>query len=473
MRKFSTSFNYNLHGEESTNTNHQNSKVNHNVNNENFKFASMSLNEINASKSFSDIEVKIQKKLDFLNLSEDGEVNKRHSRVLKSIQVNNPPDETQEVLQELMVAEATLRQSENTFLKTTKCEKINTCTGQKSSNRENAQSEASTQTSFLVEVKENRLADVNKLDIIKKKKLKHMIEFQRHEKRFKELELLAKLERLQAERIKKLYIECNGNGSSLLATDASYDQTQLSADYSSALRRKSEIQKFSTNQSDDLTLVSQIDSLIYNLNEQKSSKHCKQPTTGEVQVVNLNNTSIHKPLKGVLVVKENEPTRRVGQLANNHSVCFQIEPPPPPPSCSSSNAKTDLSKLSLQEAFELFKKDLIMRSQKRQMKIEERARKREQLARRTEIELKLKEEKLLSKMKLATARNNNQANRPKRRLSNQEIREITRKNYEKLTEVKEKQSREKLELSKKINRTKAYIYKKVTILSICLLCSKP
>ena len=135
-----------------------------------------------------------------------------------------------------------------------------------------------------------------------------------------------------------------------------------------------------------------------------------------------------------------------------------------------------LEKMSLQEAFETFKFDLIARSRKRQTEIELRARQRQNFI---DYERKLAELRSNSARPIkssCSASNmlqqqksrenyfeiNDVHNKQKRRvMSAHEIKEMTKKNYSKLPEVKQKQVKQRLEQTKKMNLIKSSIYKKV------------
>jgi hypothetical protein len=131
-----------------------------------------------------------------------------------------------------------------------------------------------------------------------------------------------------------------------------------------------------------------------------------------------------------------------------------------------------LEKMSLQDAFKHFKKDLIARSEKRLQVIEERSQ-----VRHEEAEYKRKQQEQLDKelaeRKQALRRPNStnalcnyfelKTHERKRQMSAHEIKEMSRKNYEKLPEVKQKQMRQRLEQERLLNRIKYSIYKKVSI----------
>ena len=123
--------------------------------------------------------------------------------------------------------------------------------------------------------------------------------------------------------------------------------------------------------------------------------------------------------------------------------------------------------MSLQEAFGTYKRDLIERSKRRQIMIEERSKLRKERAEyerscAMEANLKFKEDKIAMALKARNSMNVNIGQ--KRHFSVNEIKEITRKNYEKLPEVKQKQHKQNLEKSKQLNRIRSNVYKKVSII---------
>lgn len=317
-----------------------------------------------------------------------------------------------------------------------------------------------------------------------------MIEAQKHEKRYRELELLAKLERLQAERLKKLVLEDSSSmldsyfdqsNSSYLDKDSSLDLDKLEAAVDKLKfknRRQSEFIRPKSNL--EFSLPSDSDSVIERESPRLSFNKIKK---SQVEVLNLKNTTIHQQPKSVFVVKENEIKKRTENKELKHAISLsnqevktalknvQSEPVLKPsrtrtrtlsnkhqfemPSSSSSSSFTQMT---LQDAFMTFKKDLIMRSQKRVKEIEERSQLRNEKAEyergQAQMNLKLREaQKRLFKQTSIT-----QA--PRRRLSSQEIKTITKKNYEKLPEVKQRQQKEKNEQAKKLNLIKSSIYKK-------------
>jgi hypothetical protein len=549
--------------------------------NENIRVDTSAINEKNVSVSLSDIEAKIHKKLDYLNLSEQSETTSYSSSTTSSSSslyiefenahqayhyksalggafrqqqlknVTKMPDETIELLQELAGEDQTLRQPESEFLKAIDAEleilkktkanrapvaweidrgggggggnppaeskkeftgkmlenyddqlnfKFNKETQREArvSDKENVViSEASTQTSFVsVENsdcnKNKKLSKSNsllKLDMMKKKKLKALLECQRHEKRFRELEVLAKLEKLQAEKLKKLYSEYETTGtSSILTETSSYFNEQTNISQAATAAAQSRRHSSSNNkpkvrvqsEPEDLTLVSQVDSILENLNAPSSSDQSQLKSHSKVEVIDLNNSSIMQAPKGVYVVREScyasasssymrsKSTQQEHIRGHSHhhhvsAAAFDLQ--------VSSNSENQinvksLEKMSLQEAFEIFNRDLIMRSRKRQEQIEEKSKLRQATAeyeRKRAIELELRQHEERSNLARANGGGGKvtTTSLPKRRLSIQEIKEITRKNYEKLPEVKEREHQKRLEQSKVLNRARASIYKKV------------
>lgn len=142
--------------------------------------------------------------------------------------------------------------------------------------------------------------------------------------------------------------------------------------------------------------------------------------------------------------------------------------------------------ISLQEAFETHKQDLIDRSIRRQNVIQSRAQQRYQEAefkrQHTEIMLAKQQQEQairLNKEQLNQLKSHrNQMNRnnltayfersedattslPRRRMSVQEIYSQNRRMYEKLPEVQAKQRNQRIEKAKELNRMRSSIYKKV------------
>ncbi len=163
------------------------------------------------------------------------------------------------------------------------------------------------------------------------------------------------------------------------------------------------------------------------------------------------------------------------------------------PCCPVSNRETPMdTKMSLQEAFEMNRYDVISRSRQRQKEIQLRAEQRQkeqeyeierlaELQRRLEVTcqnhvnqryIDLKKKPVVAKVAKETLRNegksayfevnfDNFSGINKRAMSSQEIKSQTRKNYSKLPEVKQKQLQQRAEEIKRRNRLKSDIYKKV------------
>ena len=145
----------------------------------------------------------------------------------------------------------------------------------------------------------------------------------------------------------------------------------------------------------------------------------------------------------------------------------------------------ETKKLSLQEAFETYKYDLISRSRQRQKEIQFRA---EQRQKELELEAeqiedynkRVKSQQLLSRKLLSLKKRTavelfarkswntkavmfeiNVGNfMHKRPMTQQDIKKQTRKMYEKLPEVKQKQLNKRAEETKRANRIRSSIYKK-------------
>jgi hypothetical protein len=150
---------------------------------------------------------------------------------------------------------------------------------------------------------------------------------------------------------------------------------------------------------------------------------------------------------------------------------------------NSNNTLKAAEKISLQQAFEMHKSDLIMRSKKRQRDIQQKAEQR-----RTEAEFKLKQREELREIEAQMLReqkyNGTKTSRtmvsfdvanikksrnplacmPKRQMTLEQIRLQTKRNYERLPEVRQMQIKKRVEEDKKLNRLKYSIYKKVSYL---------
>ena len=141
---------------------------------------------------------------------------------------------------------------------------------------------------------------------------------------------------------------------------------------------------------------------------------------------------------------------------------------------SNFNSKHDMS---LQEAFEKHRHDLIDRSMQRQNIIQLRSQQRIQdsefkrehyealMTKRLEKEREyMKKTRLMNRTNFSShsdGRNGNELPIRRRRMSVQEIYSQNKKMYEKLPEVKRKQENQRLEEARRLNRMKSSIYKKV------------
>ncbi|CAF1020419.1 unnamed protein product [Brachionus calyciflorus] len=506
--------------------------------------------DLNRSKTLVDLENNVQKRLDFLDMTQQ-EPPKEKTHQTNLVVPNNQPipvirvnqaDETGEILLELSCEseegeqEETneqienhneTRNSDNTKLENTLDSEINyyKIIDQKLDemrrkklelmNKENKNknspvaweiskninekipkkqnSEACTQTSFIQSKprfeegsKKSPLSQL-KFDTTQQKKFKTMIEAQKHEKRYKELELLAKLERLQAERLKKLIMENSSDETSLMANsyfhsttsylDGSIDTSNLENiinKLENKNRRKSEfIRGTASKNFEELSLISECDSVLSSSNSMRLSLNLKR---SQVEVLNLKNTSVHEQPRAVKIIKENEirknstefkelrnitsENRIFSDLSNVKKQIKSVQSDPGFEKIREEIPSPSFSKMSLQDAFMIFKKDLIERSQKRLRSIEERSQMRHLQAeyerKQAEINIKLKE----VQTKLANGSRSHIEIPRKRVMSSQEIKNLTKKNYEKLPEVKEKQQKQRLQQAKKLNLIKSSIYKK-------------
>ena len=122
-------------------------------------------------------------------------------------------------------------------------------------------------------------------------------------------------------------------------------------------------------------------------------------------------------------------------------------------------------KMSLQEAFETYRHDLLIRSRERQNNIKLKAEKRMAMAQLRLENAELNNDFKVERQQAKKQREKNQVEKQMRRpqLSTNEIKQITRKNYEKLPEVKEKQAKQRVEMDKKLNRFRSSIYQKVKL----------
>jgi hypothetical protein len=386
---------------------------------------------------------------------------------------------------------------------------------------------------------------------VKQEKIKEMIEFQkqRHERRIKALEKLTKLERLQADKLKKiLQLNQHEMESSPSITSQMYDmfiQTNNSSSFPDKLDTESNIGNETIIDLDeafkdeDISIIidekntktnhpnRQTDSstkpplsstgavslkqnrklkFIDEINESYANELDKTERSSlksKVEILSLKNTSVHDPFeRGVVVVKEKPCSKEfdkryfVSVSTDNNSKQYKsstFTKQSPFMSFYSMNNKENMlittpsknaKKLSLQEAFETYKYDLISRSRQRQKEIQFRS---EQRQRELEYEAeqiedyhkRMKNHQLMSrnllalKKKTADEMRMKKMNRKglmfeinvenfmhKRQMTQQDIKKQTKKLYEKLPEVKQKQLKQKAEEIKRANRIKSSIYRK-------------
>ena len=478
--------------------------------------------ELNKSITLTNLENNVQKKLEFLDISETKKSEKINQdntgEILLELSCESENDHTEvnEQASEPTICQSTfdseinyyklidikldeMRKKKIELLKKQSpkslpdpvCWKISKSPGldEKENNPVTKKCEISTQTSFFeakprkkkIDESKNTPLGQLKLDIVQQKKFKTMIEAQKHEKRYKELELLAKIERLQAQRLKKLMMENTSDETSLMDNsyfhstnleDNSIDSIKLEnyvKKFEEKDRRKSELVRstFSKN-IEDWSLVSECDSVLSNSNSARVSLNLKK---SQVEVLNLNDASVYNQPEGIKIIKENE-IRKVSsenqQLKSNFSnrnyfsdISNKIKSVQSEPILKKHvDNVPSFSNMSLQDAFLIFKKDLIERSNKRQKSIEERAQMRKLQAeydrKQAQVNQKLKE---VQKKFQVSSRPKSEIPR-KRVMSSQEIRILTKKNYEKLPEVRQKQQKDRYEQAKKLNLIKSSIYKK-------------
>lgn len=352
-------------------------------------------------------------------------------------------------------------------------------------NKENFSSEASTQTSFLVESKQARESKRHSLGNsslngtlnsfekqINKEKIQELIQLQKqkHEKRIRELEKLAELERIQAEKLKNIML----NDSSLMTNSFFND---LNSKFSSK-----NIRKISNNILDNLSELSDLD-----------ASNLDDTTKTSVQVLDLKDTTVREKPLGVLVIKEtnikleNQLTkslpfdRRKTEIYQTTKHISPIKTSKRMSLAINTNLKTNVglakkftiesekgsANMSLQEAFETFRCDLISRSRLRQKEIKFRAQQRQQeaeLRRLHEQEEMHQQQKIILKRSKSFRDTQQQMitkSSERRRMSIQEIKHQNRKLYEKLPEVRQKKMKLKMEEEKRLNRMKSSIFKKV------------
>ena len=346
---------------------------------------------------------------------------------------------------------------------------------------------------------ENTALDQEKPNSLNRDKIKEMIEFQkqRHERRVKALEKLAKLERLQADKLKQI-LKINQNNDEAF-TPQMYDLfiQQNSSNYlqdESNIGNQTIVDLDEAFKTENLSII--IDDKKIDQTKQKKIKFIEQLNNkSNVEVLNLKNTTIYEQPDNVIVVKENQnkDARCFFTIPNETKFSSKSETliVPKYTKSISSYSMTNLSnkensepkKLSLQEAFETYRFDLISRSRQRQKEIQFRAEQRQ-----TELEFeaqqienyhkRLKTQQMNKKLQFIKKKNEAMVRNStkglmfeinvdnfmhKRQMTQQDIKQQTKKMYEKLPEVKQKQLQQRAEEIKRNNRLKSSIYRKVII----------
>ena len=401
----------------------------------------------------------------------------------------------------------------------------------------------------------------NHLKNVKKDKLNEIIQKQKeqHERRIKALEKLTRLEKLQAEKLKKILLLNKSNAISpnvyeTLFGDESVAVNETTVDIEEAFEKDffNEERNYLKNYAalNDISEPNEsfFDESIQPVKNEQKNCHKKvsfdsdedDETPPPVEVVDLKNTSVYEIPRGIMVIKESmkrnesekneneirktssvpsfvvatnqttmhnrnsetnlhsKPVTWLYSLANNQPVAETAR------SCLVKNEHSNKenlveyqpAKMSLQEAFEMNRYDLISRSRQRQKEIQYRNE-----LRRKEAEYEIERMALYQKnnnnnnnnLNVCTANkyktkftpnvnNSNNNGKPnkseplrinyfevnvenfmhKRQMSSQEIKTQTKKNYSKLPEVKQKQLQIRAEELKRRNRIKSTIYKKVT-----------
>ena len=435
----------------------------------------------------------------------------------------------------------------------------------------NVANEVSTQTSFIEpsanpsdSINETKLnsrsietGDVSKR--MSKEKIKEMLNIQKqqHEKRIMALEKLARLEKLQAEKLKALMM--NSHNESLLCDSFFQSKNSIDREEDTINLQLAERLNLNDNFNKKANEIRKpLQPQLRNFYEDKTNRRNSNSnkifmdTTNEidmsyssfnkstsVEVLQLENTSVLKKPEGVLVI--NEITKRIDVNKNKKPISIEhnkenrlsmnrmnvqeslrresrhkiaatpsstswflpVTPigavgktPAIPPRkdeavlkrrisllANESTEDKHLQNMSLQEAFETFRRDLISRSTQRQYEIQSRAQQRHQDAefkrQHYEIMLGKKSELEVDSRRRRAHQLQNQHNyssyferksgdselgQQRRRMSVQEIKSQNRKMYEKLPEVQQKQERQRIEESRRLNRLKSSIFKKVLLL---------
>lgn len=366
---------------------------------------------------------------------------------------------------------------------------------------------------------------------LNKEKLKEMIELQKqkHERRVKALEKLAKLERLQAEKLKKI-LQINQNDESTI-TSQMFEMFMQSNNF----LKKSESNLLGNETITDLNEAFKDEDLSIRIDDKKQKSKNIDKLKSKVEILNLKNTSVYEPPNGVVVVKEdtnnenmendarcfftvpfttnnktlnsrsepliNMDTYSTHKISKSKSYLNKFVPTSSYQSYSANNfnnlfknMKENMNemeprKLSLQEAFETHKFDLISRSRQRQKEIQFRAEQRQRELEDEALQIENYQKRLktlqmnkkmnvLKKYRAATsAANKNDVIKSnskglmfeinvenfmqKRQMTTQDIKKQTRKMYEKLPEVQQKQLKQRAEELKRANRLRSSIYRKV------------
>jgi len=374
---------------------------------------------------------------------------------------------------------------------------------------------------------------------LNKEKLQEIVQRQKdqHDRRIKALEKLTRLEKLQAEKLNKI-LQMNRNDSICSdAYDSFFQQQKLG-----------EVTLDTENDQDETALTKEI--LKEEKKFAKSRKHLKQRQDFSDLTVDNDETKTPTPSKSslkkalfesddsnmsssrrqkVAVVKETDseftqseldddeeeeteqvhfrPKQSVSPVAHSKPIAWAYNQANSFPdhaltpkvversySCCPSSSR-EAVKMSLQEAFEMNRYDVISRSRQRQKEIQLRAEQRQkeqeyEIERLAEMQRRLEvtcqnhvnqryidlKKKPVAKPRVHSERPNrseqarsayfeinieNFSGHNKRAMSSQEIKSQTRKNYSKLPEVKQKQVQQRAEEIKRRNRLKSDIYKKV------------
>jgi hypothetical protein len=304
---------------------------------------------------------------------------------------------------------------------------------------------------------------------------------------------LAKAERLQAERLRKLMLDMSASSASdesrvlynSTANSNSMFATNLTHIEENDQEFEVEIQNFDQKSSlppasvyvvKEQQLQSQPQNKRPNMNVTRSLTSIKPKQTTEL--INFDGEVISRPSDiytrldhHKLKANKSEPELVATRITSAAAFKQQHEAYTiPARSCNEPARPLGDAKLSLQDAFKAFKSRAMERSQKRQAELQKRSEDRRQRAeferRVVEINMKHREEEKRRAREVYWANYaeslvgaNQRTNR--RVMTAQEIKSLTRKNYEKLPEVKEKLDRERVEKAKRMNKIKSAIYTKV------------